>query len=636
MRPCYRIVGLLVIAISLFTTCLVALANQPQAGEEHPVQTHEDDLVGGFLAAGPAVNVGGQTGQAPALAAKPDTHEPWVALAQADKIVVAQWLSGTQQWAQQGAALSSNASRNPSLGFAGTTPWVVWSEQAGTIQHLMAARFEGNAWQPTGLLNRDPSMNADHPALAVRSAVSPAEPSFWVAWDEADATGKQQILVSQAVSDANATGGYTWQAVGSALNVSGQANATQPDIAFAGQTAWVTWQERGNTGVGRLFAKRVISDNWQPVGRSVGCNSGQSCLLNNSAAQDASAPHIATGQLAGETSVTPWLVFTEKSSAGVDEVRVLRLDTTDDLDPANDRFRAVGGAVNQQCLSDSGLSGLGGTQPDIYFVGNVPHIAWIEQQTAGTALYICHLGDARSGQERWDLDSYFPINRNLQTTASAPSLGSDGATPFVAWQESALAPDVFVAYRSPTTPAWGRNYPPFIRTISWSRNLQQAVFSTAALEHALQVASSTRPLTLTTSCDHAQGWEHIQEIQFKIANPQMTAFLGRYVAAEDKVYVANPNQPGVFLGGVRPGTAVAPIDTVHATLYVHRMQVRQHGLGSPALDIDWVVSFKETTMFLDLKQSINIIYDNGQSTGFFETGLLSFDYRIYLPTVNRP
>jgi hypothetical protein len=281
------------------------------------------------------------------------------------------------------------------------------------------------------------------------------------------------------------------------------------------------------------------------------------------------------------------------------------------------------------------LSGLGGSQPDIYFVGNVPHVAWVEQQAEGAALYVCHLGDARSGQERWDLNNYYPINRSMRTTAMAPSLGSDGATPFVAWQEKGVSSNVFVAYRSPATPAWGSNRPPYIRTISWSRDLRQAVFSTEALERALQPAASTRPLTLTTSCDHVHGWKHIQEIQFKIANSQLTAFLGRYVTAEDKVYVADPTRPGVFIGGVKPGANVVPLDTIHATLHVNRMRVQQRDTASPAVDIDWIVSFKDTTMFLDLRQSINILYDNGQSTGFFETGLLSFDYRVYLPDVAR-
>lgn len=40
-------------------------------------------------------------------------------------------------------------------------------------------------------------------------------------------------------------------------------------------------------------------------------------------------------------------------------------------------------------------------------------------------------------------------------------------------------------------------------------------------------------------------------------------------------------------------------------------------------------------MFQDLKQMSNLVYDDGQATSFFETGMLNFDYRVYMPTVQR-
>ena len=119
-----------------------------------------------------------------------------------------------------------------------------------------------------------------------------------------------------------------------------------------------------------------------------------------------------------------------------------------------------------------------------------------------------------------------------------------------------------------------------------------------------------------------------------MANANLTAFLGKYVAASNKVFVENTAQSGVFLGGFQPGVG-QPVETANVTFYVNRIRVRPHGAGSAVLDIDWVMSFKEPLLFQDVKQMINIVYDDGQSTGFFETGLLSFDYRAYLPVVTR-
>jgi hypothetical protein len=114
----------------------------------------------------------------------------------------------------------------------------------------------------------------------------------------------------------------------------------------------------------------------------------------------------------------------------------------------------------------------------------------------------------------------------------------------------------------------------------------------------------------------------------------MTAFLGKYVAASNQVFIEAPEQPGVFLGGFQPGVGQA-LETSNLTFYVDQMRIRPHGTGSAVLDIDWVMSFKEPLLFQDVKQLINIVYDDGKSTGFFETGLLSFDYRMYLPAVNK-
>jgi hypothetical protein len=320
----------------------------------------------------------------------------------------------------------------------------------------------------------------------------------------------------------------------------------------------------------------------------------------------------------------------------------MRLDTGGTpADASDDRFIPVGGVVNNQCLGSVDIAGQGGAQPDIAFVGNVPHVAWVETVNGYDQLFVCHLADARPGQERWDLDTLTGINRMFSDTAAAPSLASNGSTPYVAWQENADASNIYVDHRYPAGPAWGSNRPPFIRTISWSREYLGVeaqvlgVVAGALEEVTIGDEPITNDITFTTSCDHVNGWEHIQEIQFKLANDQHTGFMGRYIAAQNQVFVEDPNNPGqVFLGPFTPGTGSA-IATQNVILNVPKMRVVSHGGGSAVLDVDWVISFRMPTMFRDYKQQINILYDNGQQTGFFQTGVASLDYRMYLPTITK-
>ncbi|HMN31612.1 MAG TPA: hypothetical protein PKE45_25920, partial [Caldilineaceae bacterium] len=326
----------------------------------------------------------------------------------------------------------------------------------------------------------------------------------------------------------------------------------------------------------------------------------------------------------------PWVVFAEET-AGASAIRVLKLDIGIAADASDDRFIPVGNNINSQCLGRAGQSGQGGSDPDIFFVGHVIHVAWVEQQNGVGKLFVCHLADARPGQERWDLDSDYPINRQVGAPASSASLSSNGDTPYLAWQEGSAASNVYVAHRYPAEPAWGRNYPPFIRTISWSREVLVTDLNvTGAIDQAIR-EMVTKEFVLTTSCYHAEGWEHIQEIQFKIANDELTAFLGKYVAAEDKLYVANAD--GEFTApGFTPGSGQQYV-TDNVILNTAKTLPRSHGDHSPVLDIDWVMSFRTPTKNQDLLQQINIVYDDGRETGFFQTGLLSFDYRVYMPNV---
>jgi hypothetical protein len=525
-------------------------------------------------------------------------------------------------------------------------------EPGSGVQTVQAAHFDGGAWQHTGeTLNHAATDNAGPPSIATGALISGSALLPWVTWSEQNSNGEGQVLVSRAVISPSSQGGYAWQPASAALNFRTQGDATVPDLVFAGRdaaTPWVVWQESALPQGSQIFAKYALSDTtapggfrWQSVGRAAECViTPNTCALNNALVPGPGAPHLASGRLAGETEAVPWVVFAEQALDNTAAIRVMRLDlggTPDDN--SDDRFIPVGGSVNIDCLGAAGIAAQGGSQPDIAFVGQVPHVAWVEQQDGFAQLFVCHLADARPGQERWDLDTNYAINRLFSAPAARPSLGSNGETPYVAWQEGGPrghgASSVFVAHRHPAGPAWGRNYPPYIRTISWSRDyLNTASDVTAAIAQTID-EMITRDITFTTSCNHIEGWEHIQEIQFKLASEEMTAFAGRYVAAENNVYVENPDQPGTFLPPVTPGVD-APLETRYIILNTPAMAVRSHGPGSAVLDIDWVMSFRPPTMLQDFAQSINIVYDDGSQTGFFQTGVASLDYRTYFPTLHKP
>lgn len=626
-------------ALLLLCVCVILFATDGNSTGVQAEQAPPDEVVplGGFTADGAAVNTAATTGTTPALAINA-AGDLWTALRQNDQIVVTKFNPTTQRWVQQGSALTNDGS-NPALVLDDATnrAWVAWLETTNATEQIMTAQFDGSAWQPTGPLT-DNNQNGDKAALTIGATVTNAMPMPWAAW-----AATSGITVKRAITDANGPGGISWANVGETVALVAGATAA-PDLGFAGageRTPWVAWSEVDSSNKAFIFAARGVADNsapgglrWQPVGKVAGCTQSN-CNLNADPQRAAQDVKLATGALPGESTTTPWVVFATATAANGQEIRVMRLDDgATATDPSDDRFIPAGGAVNTQCLSAAGITPSNGSQPDLFFVGAVPHVAWIETKEGWGQLFVCHLGDTRPGQERWDLDTIFPLNRTASATAVAPALSGNGNTPYVAWQEGNGQTKVFVAHRYPDGPAWGSNRPPFIRTISWSRNLVGRVGPEAAISRALEaITSSTNPLTLTTSCDHVSGWEHITEIQFKVANDKLTAFSGKYVAAEDKVYVENPNQPGTFVGGVKPGSSTAPIATTIATLYVANMRVRSHGDSSPALDIDWLISFNEPTMFQDLKQMINIVYDDGKTTGFFETGVLSFDYRAYMPVV---
>jgi hypothetical protein len=615
----------------------------------------EEPPTGGFVADGPSVNADGTDGQTPALALPAGADEPWVAFAQNNRVLVSRFISPTAEWVQQDGALNrslANVARNPALAFGGTDgnlAWAAWSEVVSSTSQLNAAWFNGAAWVLTSVLNHDAAGSADSPALATATLGGGTEALPWVVWSEAASGETRSIVASRAVVDGGAQGGYRWQMVGDPAKLDPARHATSPDLVFAGanqETPWIVWQETGGEKPERIFAARLVSESWQRVGRQENCGSNElACTLNLNPQRNAQRPQLAAAPgglpLPNETVPSPWVVFAEEHPGGAD-IRVMRLDVGEVGEPADDRFVPVGGSVNQQCLGQSQLPAQEGRQPALHFVGNVPHVAWVERVGAIDQVFVCHLADARPGQERWDLNGAGGLNRSVGAAIAAPSLSADGMTPYVAWQEGEGPASIFVAHRYPEGAAWGRNYPPYIRIISPSLALADdfsampEIFAdgvAARIAADGEVEQRVGPATITTTCYHAEGWEHIEEIQFTLTDASQRIFFARYVVSENSVYVEDPEDPGVFLPGVTVGPGSPAITTRYVRLVTSQMSVVNHGIGSAALDINWVLAFDDETLFQQYTQSLNILYDNGQATGFFQVGSVFVGQSTFLSII---
>jgi len=548
----------------------------------------------------PALTLGSLTGGAP---------RPWLASTEggaggaATQVVVTEFNSSNHTWEQRGAALNfapANSAGNPSVAFAGTTPWTAFVESIGGVKQLLADYLTGSAWRPTGMatgnaapsLNLDAGQNADNPSIAADTTSPP-----WLAWRESAASAGTQIFVRQAVASGGALGGFDWQITGKndatlqqpTLNRDIQRSAGAPDLALLGAVpgqAWVVWHEEGGGRAARVFAAMAIADataqggvRWDAVGGQAACAPADeaACALNRNAGNDARDPKITSGMLDGEVTPTPWVVYSERASSGISQIYVMRVD------PTGTEFRPVGDSLNV-------APGENATHPDIFFVGNVPHVAWTETQNGINKIYVKHLADVRPGLERWDLNNGITDISHFAQQADRPAIGSNGATPYVAWEESSGPSNIFVAHRTPEDPAWGRNYPPFIRIISGSHYLEMAQLRSDYMPSQV-IVDRMGPVEITSSCDHANGWEHIDEIQVQLADDAGTIFLGKYVRTEDKVYVEDPDAPGTFLGGETPGagaprmlrssTTLAKTYSASAYLWTARLMTRMGAGNAP-------------------------------------------------------
>ena len=121
---------------------------------------------------------------------------------------------------------------------------VVGSALAGTLDTSGANKLgkcgESAANEGQCSLNSDTNGNAENPRVAA-GTMNPANPtSPWVTWDE-EVNGVKQVFVSHLVGSGAAA--HFEIANGGAPISTGTGDATRPDIAFSGNTPYVTWRQ---------------------------------------------------------------------------------------------------------------------------------------------------------------------------------------------------------------------------------------------------------------------------------------------------------------------------------------------------------------------------------------------------------
>ncbi len=317
----------------------------------------------------------------------------------------------------------------PSITLAGENnqvPWVAWSEPSpgfDNVSQIFASRFsvDTGLWQQAGQdrgggeasLNLRTDQPASSPFIFSGSG-DPGKPSVpWVAWVElAPNSAFNQIFVAKGVKDETGDptviGGFTWETVGKVvadglqtLSVDRFRNSLHPTGVFA-ETAnsvpWVTWHEADHDRPSRIFTARGVADANAPGGFTwvtvPACQPDETaCALNINPLKDAKDASMAAGSLLPGESSVPWIAWPEIGQNGKWQIFVSRLDTN-----TRGSFLQVGASLNADPNHDA-------RSPIIVFVGNVPYVAWLEDDGTGIfKVQVRHLAsDPLTGT--WALDT---------------------------------------------------------------------------------------------------------------------------------------------------------------------------------------------------------------------------------------
>ena len=342
-------------------------------------------------------------------------------------------------------------------GETGSVPWVAWVEPSpgfNDVVQVFASRFNAQTglWQQAGQdrgggeasLNLQTNRNASHPFIFSGSGDPTSPPVPWVAWEEPSINSNAiQIFVSKGVKDdsgdAAVLGGFRWETVGllkasePTLNVDPFRSSFHPTGVFAetnNAVPWVTWHEEGGDRPSRIFTARGVADANAPGGfkwiNVPACQPSDetTCSLNINPLLDAKDASMAAGSLTPGESTVPWIAWPEIGQNGKWQIFVSRLDTA-----SRNSFLQVGASLNVDPNQDA-------RTPFITFVGNVPYVAWLEDDGSGKfQVQVRHLAsDPQTGT--WALDTPeggFNADPALSDSGLAVTASND--TLFMAWTE---------------------------------------------------------------------------------------------------------------------------------------------------------------------------------------------------------
>ena len=207
-------------------------------------------------------------------------------------------------------SLNVDTTRNgvePDIAFTGTSdtvPWVVWYEKGtsasphglhnnemvfaargltpgfpaptGTVEGGFDWTAVGNGGQgildhtavtggtcaaePTSeaacSLNKNAGSNAEDPRVAAGTMTAGQPTVPWVSWDE-NVGGRQQVFVSHLVGSGAAA---HFEIVNGGAPIStGENSSTRPDIAFSGNTPFVSWREDVGGGIEKAFTGHFVN-----------------------------------------------------------------------------------------------------------------------------------------------------------------------------------------------------------------------------------------------------------------------------------------------------------------------------------------------------------------------------------------
>jgi hypothetical protein len=331
-------------------------------------------------------------------------YEPNAALGGEKQIFASRFVAAANTWQPEGQdrgsgvpSLNINTDKeaeNPSVAGgaavagADPVPWVAWEEQDGNVNgsgnhdqifvskgvkqaapNAPCTGFKPSAnnsvsnfcWQQVGLdrlakdggssatgdptLNIDPSRNGVEPDIAF---TGPNDTVAWTLWYEKDnsATGlrnNEQVFAAKIVNDANADGGFHWQAVGN--GTTGQTNVLDTT---------------GANGFGACATSPAAED---------------ACSLNKVATSDAEDPRVAAGTLTPGKPTVPWVAWSE-DVGGHHAIFVSRLVN-------GDHFELFNGGNPVSGPEDAGT-------PDITFFGNTPYVSWTAASGADKKGFVGH------------------------------------------------------------------------------------------------------------------------------------------------------------------------------------------------------------------------------------------------------